>query len=105
MEQSKSSSFIYSPLILILVFIGWGFNLVSWAFFLAAFIGNSLVGIIVGFLLVIFGTTAGVILEGFVFVKGDLPSKLLLLINPLPLTQTIYAITTSCGALTCNLLF
>lgn len=58
--------FIYcSPLILFLTFIGWGFNLVSWAFLLSAFLNNTMIAVVVGYLLTIFGTTAGTILELF----------------------------------------
>jgi hypothetical protein len=53
------------PLILLLAFIGWGLALVSWSFFLSAFIGKTLIAVVAGYLLTIFGATAGSILEQF----------------------------------------
>eukprot|EP01080_Neovahlkampfia_damariscottae_P001324 gene1324-11407_t len=89
------------PLILFLGFIGWGFSLVSWSFFLSAFIGKTLIAVVTGYLLTIFGATAGTILETFIFEPGVLYYKIFLFIHPLPLSQFINAISTACNALRC----
>lgn len=90
-----------SPAIIAIAYIGWGLCLVSWAFFLSAFISKTLIAVVLGYLLTIFGTTAGVILSSQVFQKGDLSYKPVYLINPLALTDVIYSISIACNKLTC----
>lgn len=88
-------------LIIFLGFFGWGLSLVSWAFFLSAFIENTLVAVVVGYLLSIFGVVSGIILETEVFVKGNYYYKIALLVNPWAIVELCQTLSSECNQYHC----
>lgn len=75
--------------------------MVSFSFMMSAIINDKLAAIIVGYLIVIFGSMTGTILEGFVFPNYDWRYKPSLLLFPLPLTQFFYTQSVACARQGC----
>eukprot|EP00761_Pharyngomonas_kirbyi_P012678 gb/GECH01012705.1/.p1 GENE.gb/GECH01012705.1/~~gb/GECH01012705.1/.p1 ORF type:complete len:859 (+),score=194.83 gb/GECH01012705.1/:1-2577(+) len=79
-----------------LILIGWGFSIVSLSFFLSAFIKKTLVAVVLGYLIAIFGPITGVLLEVFAFNPDEAWQSIFLFILPLPLTRAFNTITQDC---------
>jgi ABC-type multidrug transport system ATPase subunit len=90
-----------SPLIFLIGLIGWGLQLISFSFFLSSFISDKLAAVVFGYLIVLFGPIAGVILETNVFIVGDWRFKPILLIFPFSITEYFYTIATNCQRFQC----
>eukprot|EP00817_Percolomonadidae_sp_ATCC50343_P002410 CAMPEP_0117423874 /NCGR_PEP_ID=MMETSP0758-20121206/4405_1 /TAXON_ID=63605 /ORGANISM="Percolomonas cosmopolitus, Strain AE-1 (ATCC 50343)" /LENGTH=798 /DNA_ID=CAMNT_0005207313 /DNA_START=340 /DNA_END=2733 /DNA_ORIENTATION=- len=96
--------FVYQHnwLVLLITLVGWGFTTVSFSFLLASIINDTLIASVAGYLLVLFGPIAGVILEQFVITKeNSWRISPLLLIYPLQMNHATIAQVNACSAGAC----
>lgn len=93
----RKNNWIISVLTLLL----WGINLVSFSFLLSSVLNSTLVASIAGYLFVLFGPLAGVILEAFIIKPGELAYKPILLVFPFPITHVLMAHANLCEKNNC----
>ena len=86
---------MYSALVLIIGLIGWGFNMIGFSFLLSTFLRDKMAAVVIGYLIVLFGPIAGVILEQNVFQVGNWAFTPILLIFPFPLTHFVVAVASA----------
>lgn len=81
---------------------GWGFTTVSFSFLLSSVINDTLIASVAGYLLVLFGPIAGVILEQFVIPADNAwPYFPLLFVYPLQLNHATIAQVRACNTGSC----
>jgi len=75
--------------------------MIGFSFLLSTFLRDKMAAVVIGYLIVLFGPIAGVILEQNVFQVGNWAYTPILLIFPFPLTHFVVAVASACQTLNC----
>jgi ABC-type multidrug transport system ATPase subunit len=86
-----------SPLIWIIMLIGWGFTLVSFGFLLSSILRTTLVSVVAAYIIVLIGPLfATIMMTTGVIRSGVWLWKLILIVFPFPIVNIVYSATLDC---------
>mmetsp|Transcript_20402 Transcript_20402/g.30347 ORF Transcript_20402/g.30347 Transcript_20402/m.30347 type:complete len:556 (-) Transcript_20402:20-1687(-) len=91
-----------SPVILFLLFFGWGNAQIAFSFFLSTFFDKARSASVVGYLLVIASVLITYLLNSTIFDPTKLPLGIWLLYPPMPFFRSIFLIGIGCGLMECT---